>query len=115
MGINYIGMEVTDQVRKREKMAKLGEDIAVRKAMESELKKTIHITEEMMNAKKMLARMPGEIRSPLLRIVRLAERFSSITKLDEEERRLLNEMISSAGLALERINEFLDLSEVESG
>ncbi|KAH0893878.1 hypothetical protein HID58_056307 [Brassica napus] len=42
--INYIGMEVTDQVRKREKMAKLGEDNAVRKTMESELGKTIHIT-----------------------------------------------------------------------
>ncbi|CAH8353667.1 unnamed protein product [Eruca vesicaria subsp. sativa] len=44
IGINYMGMEVTDQVRKREKMAKLREDNAVRKAMESELNKTIHIT-----------------------------------------------------------------------
>ncbi|RID51126.1 hypothetical protein BRARA_H01815 [Brassica rapa] len=113
VGINYIGMEVTDQVRKREKMANLGEDNAVRKAMESELGKTIHITEEMMNAKKILAKMSGELRSPLLGIVSMAERFSSITKLDEEQRRLLIEMISSAGLALERINEFLDLSEVE--
>ncbi|XP_009109486.1 histidine kinase 5 [Brassica rapa] len=115
VGINYIGMEVTDQVRKREKMAKLGEDNAVRKAMESELGKTIHITEEMMNAKKILAKMSGELRSPLLGIVSMADRFSSITKLDEEQRRLLIEMISSAGLALERINEFLDLSEVVSG
>ncbi|KAG2319035.1 hypothetical protein Bca4012_054701 [Brassica carinata] len=113
MGINYIGMEVTDQVRKREKMAKLREDNAVKKAMVSELKKTIHITEEMMNAKKILAKMSGEIRSPLLGIVSMAERFSSITKLDEEQTRLLNDMVSSAGLALERINEFLDLSEVE--
>ncbi|KAF3547483.1 hypothetical protein DY000_02009137 [Brassica cretica] len=87
MGINYIGMEVTDQVRKREKMAKLGEDNAVRKAMESELGKTIHITAWL--------------------------RFSSITKLDEEQRRLLIEMISSAGLALERINAFLDLFQAE--
>ncbi|KAF3515022.1 hypothetical protein F2Q69_00008591 [Brassica cretica] len=52
MGINYIEMEV----KKREKMAKLGEDNAVRKAMESELGKTIQITEEMMNAKKILAK-----------------------------------------------------------
>ena len=70
--------------------------------------------EEMMNAKKILAKMSGELRSPLLGIVSMAERFSSITKLDEEQRRLLIEMISSAGLALERINEFLDLSEVVS-
>lgn len=65
-----------------------------------------------MNAKKILAKMPGELRSPLLGI---AERFSSITILDEEQRRLLIEMISSAGLALERINAFLDLSQVVSG
>ncbi|CAF2119203.1 unnamed protein product [Brassica napus] len=44
IGINHIGMEVTDQVKKREKMVKLREDKAVRKAMKSELNKTIHIT-----------------------------------------------------------------------
>lgn len=71
--------------------------------------------EEMMNAKKILAKMSGELRSPLLGIVSMVERFSSITKLDEEQRRLLIKMILSAGLALERINEFLDLSEVVSG
>ncbi|KAJ0233546.1 hypothetical protein HA466_0281800 [Hirschfeldia incana] len=65
-GINYIGMEVTDQ------MARLGEDNAVRKAMESKINKTIHITEEMMKAKKMLAKMSGEIRSPLLGIFSMA-------------------------------------------
>lgn len=32
------------QVRKREKMAKLREEIAVQKAKETELNKTIHIT-----------------------------------------------------------------------
>ncbi|CAF2250056.1 unnamed protein product [Brassica napus] len=123
VGINYIGMEVTDQVRKREKMAKLGEDNAVLRSVIGEGIK-IHQTEwflfllfaeEMMNAKKILAKMSGELRSPLLGIVSMADRFSSITKLDEEQRRLLIEMISSAGLALERINEFLDLSEVVSG
>lgn len=73
IGINYMGMDVTDQVneislssyrvdtfrmmlngssfsitslqvRKREKMAKLREEIAVQKAKETELNKTIHIT-----------------------------------------------------------------------
>ena len=44
IGINHMGMEVTDQVRKREKVAKLRENNAVRKAMESELNKTIHVT-----------------------------------------------------------------------
>nr|GEX35085.1 histidine kinase 5 [Tanacetum cinerariifolium] len=36
-GINYTGMEITDQVKKREKMIKLREKIAVQKARESEL------------------------------------------------------------------------------
>ncbi|KAK3031542.1 hypothetical protein RJ639_035455 [Escallonia herrerae] len=44
IGVNYMGMDVTDQVRLREKMAKLREEIAVQKAMETELNKTIHIT-----------------------------------------------------------------------
>ena len=69
IGINYMGMDVTDQVnksfswlftifiileeygfliaqqvRKREKMAQLREQIAVQKAKETELNKTIHIT-----------------------------------------------------------------------
>ncbi|KAF5956130.1 hypothetical protein HYC85_008986 [Camellia sinensis] len=43
IGVNYMGMDVTDQVRKREMMAKLREEIAVQKAKETELNKTIHI------------------------------------------------------------------------
>ncbi|CAH8353710.1 unnamed protein product [Eruca vesicaria subsp. sativa] len=114
IGINYMGMEVTDQVRKREKMAKLREDNAVRKAMESELNKTIHITEETMRAKQMLATMSHEIRSPLSGVVGMAEILST-TKLDKEQRQLLNVMISSGDLVLQLINDILDLSKVESG
>ncbi|XP_050907305.1 uncharacterized protein LOC127120800 isoform X1 [Lathyrus oleraceus] len=44
IGVNYMGMEITNQVRKRERMAKLREEIAVQKAKETELNKTIHIT-----------------------------------------------------------------------
>ncbi|KAJ4908564.1 Histidine kinase 5 [Raphanus sativus] len=114
IGINYMGMEVTDQVRKREKMAKLREDNAVRKAMESELNKTIHITEETMRAKQMLATMSHEIRSPLSGVVGMAEILST-TRLDKEQRQLLNVMISSGDLVLQLINDILDLSKVESG
>ncbi|CAH8357409.1 unnamed protein product [Eruca vesicaria subsp. sativa] len=114
IGINYMGMEVTDQVIKREKMAKLREDNAVRKAMESELNKTIHITEETMRAKQMLATMSHEIRSPLSGVVGMAEILST-TKLDKEQRQLLNVMISSGDLVLQLINDILDLSKVESG
>uniref|UniRef100_A0A1J3K529 histidine kinase n=1 Tax=Noccaea caerulescens TaxID=107243 RepID=A0A1J3K529_NOCCA len=114
IGINYMGMEVSDQVRKRERMAKLREDNAVRKAMESELNKTIHITEETMRAKQMLATMSHEIRSPLSGVVGMAEILST-TKLDKEQRQLLNVMISSGDLVLQLINDILDLSKVESG
>ncbi|XP_068476034.1 histidine kinase 5 isoform X2 [Phaseolus vulgaris] len=114
IGINYMGMEITDQVRKRERMAKLREDIAVQKAKETELNKTIHITEETMRAKQMLATMSHEIRSPLSGVVSMAEILST-TKLDREQRQLLNVMISSGDLVLQLINDILDLSKVESG
>ncbi|KAL0327636.1 UNVERIFIED_CONTAM: Histidine kinase [Sesamum angustifolium] len=108
------GMEVTDQVRKREKMAKLREEMAVQKAKETELNKTIHITEESMRAKQMLATMSHEIRSPLSGVVSMAEILST-TNLDKEQRQLLNVMLSSGDLVLQLINDILDLSKVESG
>ncbi|KAK4389021.1 Histidine kinase [Sesamum angolense] len=114
IGVNYMGMEVTDQVRKREKMAKLREEMAVQKAKETELNKTIHITEESMRAKQMLATMSHEIRSPLSGVVSMAEILST-TKLDKEQRQLLNVMLSSGDLVLQLINDILDLSKVESG
>ncbi|OWM86856.1 hypothetical protein CDL15_Pgr015892 [Punica granatum] len=114
IGINYVGMEVTDQVKKREKMAKLREEIAVQKAKETELNKTIHITEETMRAKQMLATMSHEIRSPLSGVVSMAEILST-TRLDREQRQLLDVMLSSGDLVLQLINDILDLSKVESG
>ncbi|XP_057521284.1 histidine kinase 5 [Amaranthus tricolor] len=114
IGVNYIGMDITDQVRKREKMAKLREEIAVQKAMETELNKTIHITEETMRAKQMLATMSHEIRSPLSGVVSMAEVLAT-TRLDKEQRQLLDVMISSGDLVLQLINDILDLSKVESG
>ncbi|GAB4833080.1 hypothetical protein Ancab_007139 [Ancistrocladus abbreviatus] len=114
IGVNYIGMDITDQVRKREKMAKLREEIAVQKAMETELNKTIHITEETMRAKQMLATMSHEIRSPLSGVVSMAEILAH-TKLDYEQQQLLDVMLSSGDLVLQLINDILDLSKVESG
>ncbi|XP_076891464.1 histidine kinase 5-like [Bidens hawaiensis] len=114
LGVNYMGMEITDQVKKREKMAKLREEIAVQKAKETELNKTIHITEETMRAKQMLATMSHEIRSPLSGVVSMAEILST-TKLDKDQKQLLSVMLSSGDLVLQLINDILDLSKVESG
>ncbi|XLR56929.1 hypothetical protein S83_007601 [Arachis hypogaea] len=69
-------------------MAKIREEIAVQKAKETELNKTIHITEETMRAKQMLATMSHEIRSSLSGVVSMAEVLST-TKLDGEQRQLL--------------------------
>ncbi|KAF5931702.1 hypothetical protein HYC85_027873 [Camellia sinensis] len=114
ISVNYMGMDVTDQVRKREKMAKLREEIAVQKAKETELNKTIHITEETMRAKQMLATMSHEIRAPLSGVVSMAEILST-TNLDKEQRQLLSVMLSSGDLVLQLINDILDLPKVESG
>ncbi|KVH95575.1 CheY-like superfamily, partial [Cynara cardunculus var. scolymus] len=114
IGVNYMGMEMTDQVKKREKMAKLREEIAVQKAKETELNKTIHITEETMRAKQMLATMSHEIRSPLSGVVSMTEILSK-TKLDKDQKQLLRVMLSSGDLVLQLINDILDLSKVESG
>lgn len=67
-----------------------------------------------MRAKQMLATMSHEIRSPLSGVVGMAEILST-TKLDKEQRQLLNVMISSGDLVLQLINDILDLSKVESG
>ncbi|KAI3962382.1 hypothetical protein MKW92_024179 [Papaver armeniacum] len=115
LGVNYMGMDITDQVSdKREKVAKLREAIAVQKAKETELNKTIHITEETMRAKQMLATMSHEIRSPLTGVVSMAEILSN-SRLDREQRQLLDVMMSSGDLVLALINDILDLSKVESG
>ncbi|KAI5393619.1 histidine kinase 5 [Lathyrus oleraceus] len=114
IGVNYIGMEVTDQVIKREKMAKLREEIVVQKAMETELNKTIHITEETMREKQLLATMSHEIRSPLSSVVGMAKILST-TKLDREQRQLLDAMISSGDLVLQLINDLPDVSKVDLG
>ncbi|KAH9611482.1 hypothetical protein KSS87_010179, partial [Heliosperma pusillum] len=114
IGINYVGMDITDQIIKRERMAQLREEIAVQRAMETELNKTIHITEETMRAKQMLATMSHEIRSPLTAVVGMADILSTTT-LDRQQRELLNVIISSADLVLQLTNDILDLSKVESG
>ncbi|KAL8521712.1 hypothetical protein ACS0TY_012015 [Phlomoides rotata] len=114
LGVNYMGMEVTDQVRKREKMAKLREEMAVQKAKETELNRTIRIQEESMRAKQRLVTMSHEIRSPLSAVVIMTEILST-TKLDEEQRQLFKVMLQSSGdLVLQLVNDILDLFKVDS-
>lgn len=74
----------------------------------------LHISEETMRAKQMLATMSHEIRSPLSGVLSMAEILAT-TKLDKEQHQLLEVMLSSGDLVLQLINDILDLSKVESG
>lgn len=67
-----------------------------------------------MRAKQLLATMSHEIRSPLSGVVSMAEILAT-TKLDREQRQLLDVMLSSGDLVLQLLNDILDLSKVESG
>uniref|UniRef100_A0A0D9WSS0 histidine kinase n=1 Tax=Leersia perrieri TaxID=77586 RepID=A0A0D9WSS0_9ORYZ len=114
IGVNYVAMDITDQVMRREKMADVRVREAIQKAKETELGKSLHITEETMRAKQMLATMSHEIRSPLSGVLSMAEILAT-TKLDKEQYQLLEVMLSSGDLVLQLINDILDLSKVESG
>ncbi|XP_062178951.1 probable histidine kinase 1 [Phragmites australis] len=114
IGVNYVAMDITDQIKRREKMADIRVREAVQKAKETELSRSIHITEETMRAKQMLATMSHEIRSPLSGVLSMAEILAT-TKLDKEQYQLLEVMLSSGDLVLQLINDILDLSKVESG
>ncbi|CAD6336008.1 unnamed protein product [Miscanthus lutarioriparius] len=114
IGVNYVAMDITDQVKRREKMADIRVREAVQNAKETELSKSLHITEETMRAKQMLATMSHEIRSPLSGVLSMAEILAT-TKLDKEQHQLLEVMLSSGDLVLQLINDILDLSKVESG
>ncbi|KAM3297593.1 hypothetical protein ACQJBY_039486 [Aegilops geniculata] len=114
IGVNYVAMDITDQVKTREKMADIRVREAIQKAKETELSRSLHITEETMRAKQMLATMSHEIRSPLSGVLSMAEILAA-TKLDKEQYQLLEVMLSSGDLVLQLINDILDLSKVESG
>ncbi|GFP85062.1 histidine kinase 5 [Phtheirospermum japonicum] len=86
-------------------MAKLREEMVVQKAKETELNKTIHITEESMLAKQMLATMSHEIWSPLSGVMSMAEILST-TNLDKEQTQLLK-----TAIACEKI--FIALSKLK--
>ncbi|XP_051197842.1 probable histidine kinase 1 [Lolium perenne] len=114
IGVNYVAMDITDQVKRREKMADIRVREAIQQAKETELSRSLHITEETMRAKQMLATMSHEIRSPLSGVLSIAEILTT-TKLDKEQYQLLEVMLSSGDLVLQLINDILDLSKVESG
>ncbi|KAG2613401.1 probable histidine kinase 1 [Panicum virgatum] len=114
IGVNYVAMDITDQVKRREKMADIRVREAIQNAKETELSRSLHITEETMRAKQMLATMSHEIRSPLSGVLSMAEILAT-TKLDKEQHQLLQVMLSSGDLVLQLINDILDLSKVESG
>ncbi|KAK1612829.1 hypothetical protein QYE76_036502 [Lolium multiflorum] len=114
IGVNYVAMDITDQVKRREKMADIRFREAIQKAKETELSRSLYITEETTRAKQMLTDMSHKIRAPLSGVLSIAEMLTT-TKLDKEQYQLLEAMLSSGDLVLQLINDILDLSKVDSG
>ncbi|KAK1613443.1 hypothetical protein QYE76_037116 [Lolium multiflorum] len=114
IGVNYVAMDITDQVKRREKMEDIRFREAIQQAKETELSRSLHVTEETMRAKEMLATMSRKIRAPLSGVLSIAEILAT-TKLDKEQYKLLEAMLSSGDLVLQLINDILDLSKVDSG
>ncbi|KAL5699323.1 hypothetical protein ACHQM5_030244 [Ranunculus cassubicifolius] len=102
-GVNYVGMDITDQVIKREKIAKLQEEAAVQKEQEAEagLKETTQVADE---AKQNLTTISPEIITSLAGVVSMAKMLAT-SKLNEEQRQKVDEMISSGDLLLRILNE----------
>ncbi|XP_017221790.1 histidine kinase 5 [Daucus carota subsp. sativus] len=113
IGVNYIGMDITDQVRKWEKMAQLKEEIAVQKAKETEFNKTMHITEKIVQ-EQFLTTISHEMRSPLTDLVSMAKNLST-TKLDKEQQQLLGAILSSGDLVQQLISAIPELPKAQSG
>ncbi|GKE08747.1 histidine kinase 5-like protein, partial [Tanacetum coccineum] len=107
LGVNYMGMEITDQVKKREKMAKLREEIAVPKAKETELNKTIHITEETMRAKQIVMLSSGDLVLQLINdILDLSKVEPGVMKLEATKfrpREVIKHVLQTAAASLKKM------------
>ncbi|VAH50808.1 unnamed protein product [Triticum turgidum subsp. durum] len=114
IGVNYVAMDITDQVKTREKMTDIRVREAVQKAKETEHSRSLNITEETTQAQQMLATMSHEIRSPLSEVLSIADILAT-TKLDQEQHQLLEVMLSAGNAVLQSINGILGLSKEESG
>lgn len=114
IGVNYVALDITDQVKTREKMTDIRVREAVQKAKEIEHSRSPNITEDTPQAKQMLATMSHEIGSPLSEVLRIAELLAT-TKLDQEQHQLLELMLSSGNVVFQSIDGILGLSKVESG
>ncbi|KAE8766934.1 Histidine kinase 5 [Hordeum vulgare] len=109
IGVNYVALDITDQVKTREKMTDIRVREAVQKAKEIEHSRSPNITEDTPQAKQMLATMSHEIGSPLSEVLRIAELLAT-TKLDQEQHQLLELMLSSGNVVFQSIDGILGLS-----
>jgi PAS domain S-box-containing protein len=90
-------------------------DISARKAAETQLKAAIREAENANQAKSdFLANMSHEIRTPLNAVLGLTELLKT-TRVDEDQREMLDSVAVGAESLLHLINDLLDFSKIEAG
>ncbi|HXW84548.1 MAG TPA: PAS domain S-box protein, partial [Candidatus Binataceae bacterium] len=90
-------------------------DIAAIKAAEQQLIEARETALAASRAKsEFLSSMSHEIRTPLNVVLGMADLLAE-TRLDPDQRKYLNTMVSNGNLLLELINDILDLAKVEAG
>ncbi|CAI5964632.1 unnamed protein product [Closterium sp. NIES-64] len=100
----------------KERLMALRAEMMVRNTTEKELRRAYELTEDAMRAKSMfLAIMSHEIRTPLNGILGLAEVLLESGALDEEQREIVETMMSSGVIISDILADILDLASMEAG
>ncbi|CAI7925931.1 unnamed protein product [Closterium sp. NIES-54] len=107
---------LVNQAQYKERLMALRAEMMVRSTTEKELRRAYELTEDAMRAKSMfLAIMSHEIRTPLNGILGLAEVLLESGALDEEQREIVETMMSSGVIISDILADILDLASMEAG
>ncbi|CAI5464131.1 unnamed protein product [Closterium sp. Yama58-4] len=116
VGVTTSSVDITEEAQYKERLMALRAEMMVRSTTEKELRRAYELTEDAMRAKSMfLAIMSHEIRTPLNGILGLAEVLLESGALDEEQREIVETMMSSGVIISDILADILDLASMEAG